>query len=74
MGGKRGDVMCPLCEAEKETFNITYWDMNVCVPSQHAQSCVIINCRGGDKILSDRLCRVFEEDDETCNITQHRSI
>lgn len=29
MGGKRGDIICPVCEAEKETFNITYWDLNV---------------------------------------------
>lgn len=34
MGGKREDIMCPVCEEEKETFNITDWDMNVCIQNR----------------------------------------
>ncbi len=51
MGGKRGDIMCPVCEEEKLTFNIAYWDMNVCIQNRlqgncHIQLCNILNYLG----------------------------
>lgn len=73
------ETMCPVCEEEKETFNIAYWDTNVCIQNrlQGNSHSIMLNFKlfwEKDKVLCDMPCFFLLKRKVKLNITQHKPV